>query len=797
MTTNANIDILATLKDIPTKDLIWIDDHLLVNHNSKRFESGYSPITQNHPLKIVNDNLDFIYDHMFITSFNDEDELIFTVPGINRNGKEKRKPLKIFTLIGNWEAKGKKKCARALDFYELKCLKSRSDFNREQRNNPNQIIWDNTRNNSIRPGCLFSFVHNNAAAGNIAELHYVEDTGTVQSRRSWWLARHANREVITLSEDKVIIPVDTFKKWLVTRSGRPMKEKNRLQGTTSAVFNDDLKMTIRVEIAARQNKSEEIEAKIWNLVEHPLDNDIFEIVNQEANKFNDKVGSIKFYPNQIKNAAIACQMLIHPLSNNTGILGADTQSGKSATAELVGHCFRRILVLKGILEEDDAIGIIFMLHISDTNLKSQTDKGLKESFRQIEPGILKSTLDYKTYATSQMLSNNATSRIETTNERFTSQYKCKKIILISDELQSAMTLGQQISKIYDKLDVNNTSSSNVYVFGTTATPNRYYAYTSVKDQIPIYWGDNGDSYYGIQHMYEDGKIKNLGHISDEVYADHVKTYLEDNKFIIVRVQNQDAKKQFWIKLQQELGFYIEEFNCNEGNISELNTYLQDPPEFRQEKTGTTKVVIMLKMAGRAGQRFDTFKHVSALFDSFSGDDAIVQSFPGRACGNQPNRREECPVIFTNLPKVEQYLVDRDHLKNGQLPPLQSARKHKDKILLKVAHNSEFICVSTSSDEYKEHKEKVFAANGKEFAAEHCDEQKVNLARKILKGKWPDIGRCIAIKNKKATSFVQHDKHIKKLIEKYPDLLKPGMVLIPKEMIVDTGRKIGDSVLQQK
>ena len=777
-----------TFSSISTHDLQWIYDNLNIDNETNQYQGGYTPISQYSGKEILDSNIDFIFENIGL-DFSKNEEEYFTYRDYDCNGNTVRKPKTIFSFI-DFSKKVKDRYKETkINYYVLKGLKSRYDYNKEKTEYKTNPIWDNSRANTIAAGNLFFFAHDNKQNNFIAEMHYVESADNNQPRRKWW--SKANRNVLTLSEKFVSLPLAVVKEWIVSGTdNRKMSPKNRLQGTSTAKFNKHLKFALHLELAKRNGSLQELEAKIWNVQENPIDESIFNVVTTVANSINTLVNGTKIFSNQIHNASVSLQILLDQTSDQRMILCADTQSGKSGSSELLSHSIRPVLLLKNLISADDKIGCINIQHISDSALKDQNldDRLICSRFGTFHPyedNIYKSIVDYNILMTYDMLSGGAANRIIKDAERLINEFKCKKIIIISDEIQSAMTYGQQISKVYDNLQLNS-DQNNIFTFGTSATPDRYHKQTYDKKPITLYWGENGENYYGIQDMVNDSKLHNLGNISDELYEAHILKYLIPNKYIFVR--DYGAKTKFWNTFAQKYNIKIKPFNCAEGNISDLNKQLKQPPAFYD----VTNMILMVKMAARAGNTINTLEHVSVMFDSFSGDEPIIQSFPGRCSGNQPNRKAFCPDIFTNLPKVQQYLVDRETIRNGQLPEVKKTQSGKR---AKIGQPPEYKCISVQSSEYKDHVVFVKSEFGEDFMVNHCDEQKKNLAKAALSMKHEFPFRALGLKNK-VGPWENYNEDIKKLIVRYPELLNQDYVLIAKNIIKISSRKLGNTVLQK-
>ena len=779
-------EIASTLKTINDHDLKWLFDHLFPETNANEeilFPFGITPISQKPGNKTVKRNLDWLQDSVFI-EFSAENEILYT-PSTT-----------IFTFVDFKKRTSKGYHRTNVSYGLLKVLKSRSDYDKEkilENKQDDVILWDNSKSNNIKSGYIFGFCHASKQENHRVEFHFVEDANNQQPRRSWWSNRE--RDVLTLSNESVTLPISTLKEWMVNGRNEKTKEKLRIVGTQRYLFNKQLKFTIQCELARRNNNINELEARIWDIKTNPVDKEIYEIVKTEAEKINELVGYEKIFENQIHNAAVSCQILLDKDSHLRAILGADTQSGKSGASELLSQSIRKVLIHRNLISKDDNIGCLFILHISDSNLKNQNEDRLisndKGSYHgPISKGVFKSMTDEKVYMATEMLSGGAVNRINEANGLLISKYKCKKIILISDEIQSAMTVGQQISGIYDKLGVHY-DQQDILIFGTTATATRYYNQTYDKKPLTVYWGENGSNYYGINDMDIDNKLRHLGNISNEALLQHVEENIIPNKYILVR--DNGVKRRFWENLAQQKNIEIKNFICSEGNISTLNKQLRMPPSFY----GKENMILMVKMGYRAGNTIDHTKHVSVAFDSFSGDEPVIQSFPGRFSGNQHNRGEDCPIVYTNLPKVRQYLIEREIIKNGHLPEVSINKKIKLK-KAKVLTPPKIECVELNSKEYIAHKEMLETKfKDQNFAVNWCDDNiSYNFAKMVLNSKWKEPFRALGLKDKTCQTgkFV---KHIRELVKNYPKLSDSTTeyVLIATNVKEETGRKRGNSVLQ--
>lgn len=674
--------------------------------------------------------------------------------------------------------------------------KSRRDYLFEKNSRPKNspMLWDNTKANSLQSGNMFAFLHQSAQENQRVEIHYIEEVDNCEPRRLHW--EQNNRTVLTLSTKFIDLPIKVLKSWMVSGDNyNVIKEKYRIIGTSKLQLDPRLKFNIQIELADRKNQLANVEARIWNISDHPIDNDIFNIVLSVASTINANSNKIKFFDNQIFNASVAIQMLLDKNSFNRAILGADTQSGKTGTSELISQSIRLVLISKNIIKDDEKIAIGFIQHISDTNLKEQTLERICDgfSFSYYKDSILKSKNDENVFSFVEMLSGGANDRISNIYEKIINDYKCSKVILISDEVQSAMSVGQQISTIFKKLEISaNSVNENIYLLGVTATPNRYYNQLSDGYRLTLFWGQSGESYYGIQNMIDGGKIHHFGDfgtISQVAFENHIKPFIKPNSYILVRINSQNKNYlQKWENFAKTNNIRIEEFDCDKKNISSLKTYLQQEPKWFDQNN----IILLVKMSVRAGVTLDNIGNISIAVDCFSGEDSVIQSFVGRFCGNQPNRKQHCPHILTNKVKVENYINDREYLIQGIMPKIKQSKIKK----AAVGNTFDIKCVDVNSSEFQEHKEQIEKTFNKKFGANYCDKQnKTNLANEILNNRWDEPLRSIGIQNKSSSNFGKFDDDIKKLVDKYPNLIHENYVLIAKQ-VTNKPKKIGDSELQK-
>lgn len=523
----------------------------------------------------------------------------------------------------------------------------------------------------------------------------------------------------------------------------------------------------------------------------PIDPNILKIVSDKAELINSET-EYKIYPNSVEQAARALHMIT---ANGTGygLPIADLQSGKSAMQVLCACCLRDVLVYQFGFSGN--LGIHILSHISDRDMKKQIENdhfkkaGWNEEDIPDENNIDQTVFtfigDDHTFLMFDMLSTNAVKRVETNSEVFKS-LKCTKIGIISDEIQSASLIKQQYDRIlldhgHNINSENKSTNKDIYLLGSTATGNKFIGATSDGNPVYVCYGAPGQGYYGLKEMLNEGRIidnsQDFETVDEfcEFYASY-DVWHEDKKFAIVRygvrsklgdgTSEEDAWREFCRR--NDLNTPVE-YDSSNGNISGIQRKLKSAKRLN----GNNTQIMFIKAALRAGITFapESIKNIAAFIDSYTGDESVVQSLPGRACGYEHRSNLKFP-IFANIQKIEEYVQDMESLKKGVIP-IRTAKPGKvinwSVTEFKIASTKEFEDTFLGLHPY-------LSPMG-EIGYTHLFENNFkNIASTLLSGGWTgQTNRAIVLGKRNENHKYLAD--IDKLIAKYPELTE-GKCLMP-------------------
>ncbi len=322
------------------------------------------------------------------------------------------------------------------------------------------------------------------------------------------------------------------------------------------------------------------------------------------------------------------------------VVHAQMQQGKSGVA------MATIALWKQMHKNQENIRIIYLLHLSDNNLKQQAKDDLNEC------GWFED--DVEVYHHSEIKNI----KID----------KKKKTLIIGDEGHVAIGLDKPLHKLYKNLGINigqpinSWKNKNIDLLIISATPFAHIIYEiqNGKSFQPIHFKKN-NHYYGISNINQkrrflqsdkivDNRTKSVTPFIIDI-INQFKKYVK-NKTCIIRLTGPERVELLTDYLKRIKLKYVE-FNSEENNISELDKRIKKEPRNSQ--------VIIIRGAMRAGKRLTSTKHIGMVVTSAnSKGDTMLQDI-GRYCGHeiidkngiQYNRRKDDTFpIFCNTNEIQ-------------------------------------------------------------------------------------------------------------------------------------------------
>lgn len=274
-----------------------------------------------------------------------------------------------------------------------------------------------------------------------------------------------------------------------------------------------------------------------------------------------------------------------------------------------------------------------------------------------------SDLDWKTQMTSRMLPcfssnifhrNDAHKMIEKTKNR-------SDILLILDECHIAFQNDQTLHELLVKSgiwDVAYMIRHNIKILCISATPAHVLMDISEWDSSlhsTIVAKPNlhtNDGYMSFRDMLDEGRVQSfdIRNRSDmEALVSMVERTYSTNKHHILRLKQNYRNEMGQVIVAA--GYKVSDHNCT-SRLDDVDTMLESAP--------STHHFIIIKSLWRASKTLSD-KHIGICMDNSTDFTCVAQGLAGRLLGYGRARKQNAPLLLTNVPAVKQYVA---WLENG-------------------------------------------------------------------------------------------------------------------------------------
>ena len=261
-------------------------------------------------------------------------------------------------------------------------------------------------------------------------------------------------------------------------------------------------------------------------------------------------------------------------------------------------------------------------------------------------------------------------------------------LIIIDECHYGAHKGSVISDILKKaglLNISTLQQKNIRIFQTSATPDHVLANAEEWNQSggPIYHykcvPENPPSYVSPKDIMADGRIRPVMDLSSPPAVGTLRDQMlgyETPKYHVIRLPIRNAKKRAVCENINTLCGYPDfdvKTHDSDDRLEEVDKLLRSRP--------SRHTIILIKSMWRAAKTIpDT--HLGVLHEAYavtSSDSAVAQSFVGRCCGHNANRTVSAPIIYCNVPSIENYIKLMEGAYNYSLPALDYHAQNINKV----------------------------------------------------------------------------------------------------------------------
>jgi len=423
------------------------------------------------------------------------------------------------------------------------------------------------------------------------------------------------------------------------------------------------------------------------------------ILNRLCNEIEGETGKIPFHKNQIATAIEAISSLYSQKQFSRVCIAASMQAGKTGVIHASILLIEEMFKMRGQKKKD----CIALNLPADKEMGRQLMNRLGTNIpigRGAIAGVAEKVRKYqqKYYdAVDEGKEEEFMTRVRwrwKTDGWMSAPMIPKNSVLFLDENHHASGKDSQMNKILDGAGIylgkpkHTWKLPNTKVIFTSATPMTINAATEKDEDVTNVILQPGSEYYGLSEMKQDGKIKQNFPLTNRKEFDQLfqimkleGSFNKDNpgfslvrcsrtthwtkEEILKRLKKSGLRVKDGIPTKQDASNYdaaLVILDQNTNRKEEYGEFFTAPTHFDSDgywfgKQPAIPCIVVMKNLLKMGATLKN-EFIHLIFDKKSKakkqtSDVVVQAGVGRACGYEAAKN--CPVVYTDIPTVNEYL----------------------------------------------------------------------------------------------------------------------------------------------